>query len=1181
VSKTVNRPSACLSEEQFERLCLETSSSAERAECEEHLARCVKCRERLCRHRTNQGFLAEFKEMLGRQSDKDTFSFSTGAGAPEFESDDDAIAPAGPAIIFTQQSWPQIAGYRINREIYRGGQGTVYHAVQESTRRDVAIKVLRPSAFPTQRDTERFGREVQILAQLKHVGIVTIHDSGMAGDQHYFVMDYIAGLRLDEHIAEHQLHPRAILGLFASICDAVNAAHLKGVLHRDLKPGNILVDQQGQPHILDFGLAKLVGSEVTDEAMRQMTVTGQFFGSLPWASPEQAAADPARIDLRTDIYSLGVLLYQMLAGRFPYDVTGSTQVVIDRILTAEPAPLSKVARHALDGDIETIVLKCLQKSPDRRYETAGELARDVRRALAGEPIDARRDSRFYVLRKNLWRHRIAVMGITIFSALVLVGLYYWYESQFERNQRELLTAMTEQLWPPRDASIAENVRTALQLRAFLDLEQQQVSPRRSTIADRLLREQQALLSKIERVLVLDNLDEITALFARETEFEQVLRGLVHVPRGEDVLERIAERLALHLPVPLPGGRGQVWLNTLRMLHAIDPANARASEAGRERAAIIESLPIRYQNDFSQYDEGELVDDWIAINGVEGLKVGRPERALIVPSTKNTTLMSQVKCDLPGRTLHIDAQLRFEQYADRHSQPYLAVSAEQRIQLWTPSHAWLAAHDRSGDYVRVEIIYDRLTNCCDVIIDGEYVADNQAITLPFGWTATGVLTSFDLVATQGWFIYLDKVSVRSGDAILTAPYGDPMPLVRQDDLGLRLSGHGAMAGDEQLAAGKFTIGDLNDDGRTELLIADSVRAGYLHVVDISTEPFAWNVSLTMNLQSEFVLNPRRLGQGELAIHGLGYRDAYDGHDSVVRSNCSVGVYQVGRNFDLEECYRFEFKQSNRGCLAPLNYGDGKTGFAVGTHYYRRALDVFQRVPSDSTEAFTRRGCYRIYRDGGRAASGGCNSLTEASGDLIDLIPHDWDDDGDDDLFAGWGVPNGNSPVLMMLEDGQPVTIQPLTPEIGLTRVAALRSPDGTYLVSATQQSLNADHRPNDCGIRIWRADEIHIDSYTPPLWKSAPCDARGVTAGQVGGLDVFAVASAETLFYHEEQIGQTLHIELYTVADDRASCLWRTDLIDVPPLATVELAIADLDDDSRSELIVALGEMGTYVFTALR
>lgn len=353
-----------------------------------------------------------------------------------------------------------IAGYAIQEEIHRGGQGVVYRAVQSGTSRIVAVKVMREGPFAGPHDRARFEREVHILAQLRHPNIVTIHDSGVAAGCHYFVMDYVAGRPLDRFIEERRtaagsgcqpaVDLESAVALFATVCEAVNAAHLQGVIHRDLKPGNVIVDEQGQPRVLDFGLAKFTptdvdpGGDVPGSPGRAMTATGQFIGSLPWASPEQVEGAPGRIDLRTDVYSLGVMLYQVIGGCFPYDVSGSFREVVSNILTRDPQRPSGLRRGGHDArarwagsrqwssgrrrgraamdELDTIVLKCLAKDRERRYQSAGELARDLRRFLAGEPIEAKRDSVGYLLRKQLRRYRVPAGVVAAFLVVIIAGL---------------------------------------------------------------------------------------------------------------------------------------------------------------------------------------------------------------------------------------------------------------------------------------------------------------------------------------------------------------------------------------------------------------------------------------------------------------------------------------------------------------------------------------------------------------------------------------------------------------------------------------------------------------------------------------------------------------------------------------------------------------------------------------
>ena len=347
---------------------------------------------------------------------------------------------SGVAIWLPADAFP---GYEHVEAFHRGGQAVVYHARHAATGRDVAIKVMKEGPFGGPADRARFEREIQILGQLNHANIVTIHDTGEAAGHFFFTMDFVDGPPLSEYVEAARLDPRAMLALFCKVCDAVNAAHLRGVIHRDIKPSNIRVNVAGEPIVLDFGLAKLTTPEPDTVAM---TITGQFVGSMPWAAPEQAEGNPADVDLRTDVYSLGVVLFQLLTGRFPYDITGTMREVLERITRTEPLRPSSI-RTQIDNEVETIVLKCLAKERDRRYQTAGELARDIHHYLAGEPIEAKRDSVTYMLRKYLRRYRVPLAFsagfVLVIVAALIASLTLWGQAIIERDHAEAAAAEAE------------------------------------------------------------------------------------------------------------------------------------------------------------------------------------------------------------------------------------------------------------------------------------------------------------------------------------------------------------------------------------------------------------------------------------------------------------------------------------------------------------------------------------------------------------------------------------------------------------------------------------------------------------------------------------------------------------------------------------------------------------------
>ncbi|MEM7233272.1 MAG: protein kinase [Planctomycetota bacterium] len=317
-----------------------------------------------------------------------------------------------------------IDGYAIFNEIHRGGQGVVYRAEQLSTRRMVALKLLLKGRFATPREHHRFEREIELLASLKHPNIVTIHDSGVVDGQPYYAMELIDGCSLSEELrsvgaVSSRRELRGRLELFHTICLAVAHAHAHGAIHRDLKPQNILLDTERKPTVLDFGLAKAEREQA--EPILLATAAGEFLGTLAYASPEQIKGDPDLVDARTDVYALGVILYEMLTGTLPYPVTGALSDVAHNIAETEPA-LPSQHSATIDDEVETLILTALSKDPHRRYASVAQLALDIKRYLTGRPIDAKRDSNWYVLRKALSRNIAVVTTVIAFALVITIGL---------------------------------------------------------------------------------------------------------------------------------------------------------------------------------------------------------------------------------------------------------------------------------------------------------------------------------------------------------------------------------------------------------------------------------------------------------------------------------------------------------------------------------------------------------------------------------------------------------------------------------------------------------------------------------------------------------------------------------------------------------------------------------------
>jgi eukaryotic-like serine/threonine-protein kinase len=335
----------------------------------------------------------------------------------------------------------RIGPYRLIRELGRGGMGAVYLAerADDEYRRHVAVKLIQPAA--TFELTARFLAERQILATLDHPNIARLYDGGTAEDgTPYLVMEYIRGSRIDVYCDERQLSVADRLALFDTVCDAVQFAHQNMVVHRDLKPSNVLVADDGTVKLLDFGVAKLLETSGADDV--ELTRTGSLPLTPAYASPEQLRGEPA--STATDVYALGVLLYELLTGRVPYDLSGRTPIEIERVVREQEPARPSIAvgtdpasgsvgserrqttlpglRRRLEGDLDNIILMALRKEPSRRYASVHHLRDDLRRYGTGLPIAARAPTPAYLARKFIRRHRFGVAAAAVVGLSLLGGL---------------------------------------------------------------------------------------------------------------------------------------------------------------------------------------------------------------------------------------------------------------------------------------------------------------------------------------------------------------------------------------------------------------------------------------------------------------------------------------------------------------------------------------------------------------------------------------------------------------------------------------------------------------------------------------------------------------------------------------------------------------------------------------
>ncbi len=324
-----------------------------------------------------------------------------------------------------------LGDYELLEEIGRGGQGVVYRARQKSLNRTVALKVIGLGQWATKAHLKRFRLEAEAAASLKHPCIVPIHEVAERDGCCYFSMNLVEGGQLDEVVRREPMPIPRAAELIAKLARTVHYAHEHGILHRDIKPGNVLLDAKGEPHLTDFGLARLIETEST------VTRTMEVLGTPSYMAPEQAVGNNAAVGSATDVYGLGAVFYQLLTGQPPF-AGGTTFETIKLLLDTEPRP-PRLLNPKIDRDLSTICLKCLEKDPQRRYSSALALAEDLERWLKHEPIQARRTAIF--TRASKWVRRNPTSALLAACLVALAAASGWIVSKSELIPQPLTTGI--------------------------------------------------------------------------------------------------------------------------------------------------------------------------------------------------------------------------------------------------------------------------------------------------------------------------------------------------------------------------------------------------------------------------------------------------------------------------------------------------------------------------------------------------------------------------------------------------------------------------------------------------------------------------------------------------------------------------------------------------------------------
>ncbi|HNQ22128.1 MAG TPA: serine/threonine-protein kinase [Phycisphaerae bacterium] len=1089
-----------------------------------------------------------------------------------------------------------LPNYEILRKVSGGGQGIVYEAIQRSTKQRVALKVLKAGPLADDAMRARFEREVEILVRLNHPNIVRVIDCGVVVGCSYYVMDFVPGRELDRYVSAHDLPVRDTLQLFAKTCDAVSAAHLNGVIHRDLKPNNILVDAGGEPYLLDFGFAK-VGDAKEGPSAQYISMPGQFFGALAWASPEQVELGTHYVDTRSDVYSLGVILFQLLTRRFPYDVSGTFEDIKHSIRFADPARPSGL-RKELHGEVEAILLRCLHKEPSQRYETAGALAQDVRRFLAGEPIMAPPPGNrsWYMFKKTLARHRIAASVIVGYVVLVslaagVIGAF-WYDSWHANRQADLMLAQgVEQT---KHADVEGLLQTLQSYEPLIEsggvAALTRLSAQINSAEDQLARRISTLLDCGQSYVVVD-------LIARRPELTWSLHRLGNSGRGAEVLAQFRKRLEQRLLIPPPAGFGQATRDSIGLLQDLDPRNPRATAAKRQLDKLTSDFVKVVDETFSTQQPRSFPSNvpgckWQIKNEEfpQRPEVVEEERALAVysnPSNSCSVTLDYalpagaqvvvVTCDVNVQPAAQDATPSRAHACDVHlvleGGEFAGLSCRDGRLGWCASSASGGVRGYGGvlEYnkpYRVELRYFSDTPSMDVLVDDHFLVEGQPHVekqLP-----TGV--SFG--AGYGCTVLVDNITIRAGATALKRELGPRVPLIESDELALRPARFVPVLASRALTA------DMDGDGQAEL-VTSSIDGEPAHV-DKSGAALVGHVRACKFVGRDF--RPAELDT--LLELPARQPSLLGGLQNWVFVLDAPHVLALRAGAEINNGEPVAHDCDGARTMAPYVYPDGNPGFVVGAagSDHNRNLRFF--AATHDHLGFQPTGNIISPIDEGRRRS-----------DIFSLALCDINGDASEDILIGWGPYHGYGPgVVTPSSESTEKTVTRIGPpdaRYGNTRLCVHRAADGeSYLVVASAHEprlaggefADLDASATSGGVRMWRVSDLRNDITVKPCWTldvdaCADVDARAVTTGELCGQNVFVAAWLAPM--GPDVPGYKLVTGVYGLSEGQPQEFWLATFFDIPqtdPYADdYQLFIADLNGDGSNDLILHLGGYGVFIF----
>ena len=1013
-------------------------------------------------------------------------------------------------------------GYLVLEEIGRGGMGVTYKAVQLGTGQTVAVKVLGFGILPSDRSRRRFEREIELSARLQHANIARVYDNGFANGVPWYAMELIDGVHLDTYLKQRPSNPHETLRILGIVCKALQHAHQRGVIHRDLKPSNIKVSDDGQPHVLDFGLAK---TYLEGDDCLTISIDGEVAGTPAFMAPEQAAGKLDEIDTRTDVYSLGAVLYFLLTNVPPHGVSGSRLELLQRIAQEEINKPRDVNGN-VDSELEAILFKALAQNPEHRYSSVGEMAVDLENYLVGDPLLAKQQTVTYLLLKRFKKHRSRV--ITIMSLVIMAVLTAFFFVEYKYATELLGFNREEEDTLNMDLGIESISELIVLSNRFID------GGSENWLLDKvgaeLIGRQARLASLVQNAIQVNEMDAIADILSdSESRLHDQLIDLPYDTDKDNLCEQVRLQLEKGLIFPMPMGRRQEWENTFRALDLLDPDNKHIHKIKEKKRRLEWDL---CSQDCSRHSDGQFSEEWHNICGTTVGGNGTTETLHVsstLPSGGSVSLdIPTVDSFLGYLHLKITVQLGLVDGGNVGKLGRIQFTGKDTIHpvlsIERSNGVWIGIVNNNMMFVLPSFVPEE-ENTVDLWWYGErntfdmYVNDYLLVEEWSMKTRLGSeIKEIQFSCEQGVDMQIDDVKVSVDNAPMKVDLRDLNLTVDLRETELTPFLH--IPSDSYY----MTVYDFDDDGMMEIATGGGTNESGLNFYRIETSSFDYSLINGSTFDS-FTVFPIGVVNDRLIV--LGKRSDIEGGDPWTR----LLMVDVDDDLSTTVAWSRLYDTSVVNDVVSISTVSNADEVALGLGQGGKRIEFLGQRTGSS------RLLYDQCRPTIRPNQNGLNS------DITSLAPLDLDEDGIDDLlFFGWGHWHAFCPAVVLLDESVSGSdVIRMTEPTGKCRVDTSKLPELGNCLIAVAEDRTGKNQDNigSCGLRVWKipndVDRI-LEATEPELYEAG--NAIALAVGSLNGENVFAVGFQEDLL-GEKFLTKKLILRIYGVRNSKLDRIWES------------------------------------------